>query len=162
MREEDSARRAARRVHLQRGGGQGGRGGARTRDQLARVRVPDLRWPGSLRLTEGVPRGENLSNKYREERTHECRQKSPNDQLRRELLRRVRLFPRDSSGFLRAAPRHITAGFSALAGISLAPSLSFSLALAVLVKYSKLHRAVVHRASLIVARDIAVITRDRG
>lgn len=98
MREEDSARRAARRVHLQRGGGQGGCGGARARDQLARARVPDLRWASSS-AHRGRTRGENLSNKYREERTHECRQKSPNDQLRRELLRRVRLFPEIPADF---------------------------------------------------------------
>lgn len=42
--------------------------------------------------SEQGQRGKSLSNKYREERTHECRQKSPNDQLRLELLRRARLF----------------------------------------------------------------------
>lgn len=64
---------------------------ASTRSSLARL--------SSLRLSEGVPGGENLSNKYREERTHECRQKSLNDQLRRELLRRVRLFPEIPADF---------------------------------------------------------------
>jgi len=67
---------------------------ARDIDWLARV--PDLRWP-AVRLSE--TRGENLSNKYREERTHECRQKSSNDQLRRELLRRIRLFPEIPADF---------------------------------------------------------------
>lgn len=37
--------------------------------------------------------GENPADKYRGERTRECRQKSPNDQLRREPLGHARLFP---------------------------------------------------------------------
>lgn len=80
----------------------GGGGRARTRDRLARARVPEIR---SGSLAEGVSGGEqsqggkNLSNKYREERTHECRQKSPNDQLRLEVLRRARLFPEIPADF---------------------------------------------------------------
>lgn len=89
MREEDSARRAARRVHLQRGEQEDG--AARTRSARSREYQIFADRPRSSTL-RGRTREENLSNKYREERTHECRQKSPNDQLRWELLRHVRLF----------------------------------------------------------------------
>lgn len=132
---------------------------ANTRSARARASTRSSGWPGSLRLTEGVP-GEKIfpSNKYREERTHECRQKSPNDQLRREL----------SSGAFAFSPRfqrifQSCRAISPLDSPLLQEFLSLLLSLSLfLVKYSKLHRAVVHRASLIVARDIAVITRDRG
>jgi len=124
MREEDSAHIGLQAECTCSGVEDRRTGGWRSAHEIGSLaRVPDLRWP-ALRLSEIVP-GKKIFPINTEERTHECRQKSPNDQLRRELLRRVHLFPEIPADFWEL-PHHITAGFSAFAGISLVPSLSYT------------------------------------